>query len=49
VRGSCDSRTTGLFGETAIVELWDGVGIAAMAGTSRCDAPTGGETSVDML
>jgi hypothetical protein len=49
MQGSCDCRTTGMFGETAMVELWDGVGIAAMAGTSWCDAPTGGDTSMDML
>jgi hypothetical protein len=35
VRGSCDGRTTGMFGEAAMVEQWDGVGIAAMVGTHK--------------
>jgi hypothetical protein len=35
VRGSCDGRTTGMFGEAAIAEPWDDVGIAAMAGTQK--------------
>jgi hypothetical protein len=33
VRGSCDDRTTGMFGEAIMAEPWDGVGIAMMAGT----------------
>jgi hypothetical protein len=59
VRGSCDGRTIGMFDETTMAEPWDGVGIAAMAGTHmaqegasgwvRCDAHTGSETSVGML
>jgi hypothetical protein len=57
VRGSCDGRTAGMFGEAAMAKPWDSVGIAVMAGTIRhkrgllggCDAPTGGETSVGML
>jgi hypothetical protein len=47
-------QTTGMFGEAAMTEPWDGVGKAAMAGTHKaqegllggCDAHTGGETSV---
>jgi hypothetical protein len=35
VRGSCDGRTAGMFGEAAMVEPWDGVGIAAMPGTHK--------------
>jgi hypothetical protein len=47
-------QTAGMFGEAAMAEPWDGVGKAAMAGTTRhkrgllggCDAHTGGETSL---
>jgi hypothetical protein len=35
VRGSGDGRTTGMFGEAAMAEPWDGVGIAVMAGTHK--------------
>jgi hypothetical protein len=35
VRGSCDGRTTGMFGDAAMAKSWDGVGIAAMAGTHK--------------
>jgi hypothetical protein len=35
VRGSCDGRTPGMFGEAAITEPWDGVGTAVMAGTHK--------------
>jgi hypothetical protein len=35
VRGSYDGRTTGMFGEVAMAEPWDGVGTAAMAGTRK--------------
>jgi hypothetical protein len=50
-------QTTGMFGEAAIAEPWDGVGKALMAGTHKaqegllggCDAHAGGETSVGML
>ena len=49
-------ETAGMFGEAAMAEPWDGVGKAAMAGTTRhkrgllggCDAHAGGETSVGM-
>jgi hypothetical protein len=35
VRGSYDGRTAGMFGETAMAESCDGVGIAAMAGIHK--------------
>jgi hypothetical protein len=35
VRGSCDGRTTGMFGEAAMAKPWDGVVIAAMAWTYK--------------
>jgi hypothetical protein len=57
VRGSYDSKTTGMIGEAVMAESWGGVGTAVMAGTHKaqagasgwCDAHTGGETSVSML
>jgi hypothetical protein len=47
-------QTTGMFGEAAMAEPWDGVGKVAMAGTHKaqegllggCDAHAGGETLV---
>jgi hypothetical protein len=35
VRGSCDGRTIGMFGEVMMAKPWDGVGTAAMAGTHK--------------
>jgi hypothetical protein len=35
VRGSCDGRTDGMFGEVAMAKPWDDVGTAAMAGTHK--------------
>jgi hypothetical protein len=35
VRGSCDGRTTRMFGEAAMAEPWDDVGTAVMAGTHK--------------
>jgi hypothetical protein len=35
VRGSCDGRTAGMFGEAAMTKLWDGLGTAAMDGTHK--------------
>jgi hypothetical protein len=35
VRGSCDDRTAGMFGEAVMAEPWDGVGTAAMARTHK--------------
>jgi hypothetical protein len=35
VHGSYDGRTTAMFGEAAMAEPWDGVGIAVMAGTRK--------------
>jgi hypothetical protein len=32
LQGSYDCKTAGMFGEAAMAEPWDGVGIAAMAG-----------------
>jgi hypothetical protein len=56
VRGSCDWRTVGIFGEAAMDEQWKGMYKAVMAGTHKaqegllvgCDAHTGDETSVGM-
>jgi hypothetical protein len=49
-------QTVEMFSEAAMVEPWDGVGKATMAGThkaqegaSRCDANVGSETSVGTL
>jgi hypothetical protein len=50
-------QTAGMFGDAAMVEPWDGVGKAAMAGPHKaqegllggCDAHAGGETSVGTL
>jgi hypothetical protein len=57
VRGSCDGRTAGMFGEAAMAKLWDGVGEAATDKPIRhkrgllggCNAHTGGEISVGTL
>jgi hypothetical protein len=35
VRGSCNDRTAGMFGEAAMTELWDSVGTTVMAGTNN--------------
>jgi hypothetical protein len=35
VRGSCDGRTTGMFSEAVMAELWDSVGTAKKAGTHK--------------
>jgi hypothetical protein len=35
VWGSCDGRTTRMFGEVAMTEQWDSVGTAEMAGTHK--------------
>jgi hypothetical protein len=42
VRGSYDGRTTGIFGEAAMAEPWDGVGIAVMAGTHKAQESASG-------
>jgi hypothetical protein len=50
-------QTTGMFGEAAMAEPWDGVGEAVMAEPIRhkrgllggCDVHTGSETSVGTL
>jgi hypothetical protein len=33
VRGSCNSKTSGMFGEAAMAEPWGGVGTAMAAGS----------------
>jgi hypothetical protein len=55
--GKLQWKTAGMFGDTAMVEPWDGVGEAAMAEPIRhkrvllggCNAHAGGETSVGKL
>jgi hypothetical protein len=42
VRGSCNGRTTGMFGEAAMAEPWDGVKTAAMAGTHKAQEGASG-------
>jgi hypothetical protein len=55
--GKLRCQTTGMFGEAAMAEPWDGVREATMAEPIRhkmgllrgCDAHAGGETSVGTL
>jgi hypothetical protein len=42
VRGSYDGRTTGMFGEAAMAEPWDGVGTTAMTGTQKAQEGASG-------
>jgi hypothetical protein len=35
MRGSCDGRTAGMFGEAVMAEPWGGVGTAPMARTYK--------------
>jgi hypothetical protein len=42
MQGSCDGRTAGMFGEATMVEPWDGVGIAVMAGTHKAQEGASG-------
>jgi hypothetical protein len=35
VRGNCDGRTAGMFGEAVMGKPWDGVCTVAMAGTHK--------------
>jgi hypothetical protein len=35
VQGSCDGRTSGMFGEDMMDEPWDSVGTATMGGTLK--------------
>jgi hypothetical protein len=42
VRGSCDGRTTGLFGKAAMAKSWDSVGTAEMSGTHKEQAGSSG-------
>jgi hypothetical protein len=51
IQGSCNGRTTGMFGEAAMAKPLDGVEpIRHKRGLlGGCDAHTGSETSVGML
>jgi hypothetical protein len=40
--GSCDGRTTGMFGEAAMAKPWDGVGTATMARTHKAQEGASG-------
>jgi hypothetical protein len=42
VRGSCDGRTAGMFGDVTMAELWDGVGKSVMAGTYKAQEGASG-------
>jgi hypothetical protein len=42
VWGSCNGRTTGMFGEAVMAKLWDGVGTAVMAGTYKAQEGASG-------
>jgi hypothetical protein len=42
VQGSCDGRTTGIFGVAAMAEPWDDVGTAVMAGTQKAQEEASG-------
>jgi hypothetical protein len=42
VRGSCDGRIAGMFGEVAMAKLWDGVGTIVMAGTHKAQERASG-------
>jgi hypothetical protein len=57
VRGNCDGRTAGMFGEAVMAEPWDCVGTTAMVGTHKaqegllggCYDHTGNEISLGSL
>jgi hypothetical protein len=42
VRGSCDCRTAGMFGEATMAEPWFGVCTAAMTGTHKAQEGASG-------
>jgi hypothetical protein len=42
VRGSCDGRTAGMFGEAVMAESCEGMGKAAMAGTHKAQEGASG-------
>jgi hypothetical protein len=42
VRGSCDGRTSGMFGEATMAKLWVGVGTTVMAGTHKAQEGASG-------
>jgi hypothetical protein len=42
VQGSCDDRTTGMFGEAMMAELWDNMVRVEMAGTHKAQEGASG-------
>jgi hypothetical protein len=42
VRGSCDGKTVGVFGEAAMAKPWDGVGTAMIARTHKAQEGASG-------
>jgi hypothetical protein len=42
MRGSCDGRTTGMFGEAVMAESGDSVGTSSMAGTHKAQEGASG-------
>jgi hypothetical protein len=42
MRGSCDGRTDGMFGEAAMAEPWDIVGMAETTGTHKAQEGASG-------
>jgi hypothetical protein len=42
VRGSCDGRTAGMFGDAAMAKPWDSVGTTAMDGTHKAQEGASG-------
>jgi hypothetical protein len=42
LRGSCDGRTAGMFGEARMAKPWDGVGTTMMAGTHKAQVGASG-------
>jgi hypothetical protein len=42
VRGSCNGRTTGMFGEVMMAEPWDSVGKATMVGNHKAQEGASG-------
>jgi hypothetical protein len=42
VRGSCDGRTAGMFGEAAMAEPWGGVGTSVTAGIHKAQEGASG-------
>jgi hypothetical protein len=42
VRGSCNGRTAGMFGEAMMAEPWGGVGTTVMVGTHKAQEGASG-------